>query len=366
MKSIFQITISHNRYDSRIYHRLSTSLAKKGLNTTLIVCDGLGNEVLDNLYIKDLGNTNLFLITHGIKQLKIFFKLWKIKSILHFHEPVLLPLAILLKMFGNIVIFDMHENLDLQILTKNWKLPKFLKYIFSRIYRKIENYLLKKINGVIVPQPIMVDMYKSQNKNIISVSNFFINNDNISQESLLKSKNFKNLIYAGTISNARGFKNMINLMLKLPNEFKLNIAGELKEELKRQIPKKLNEQIILHGYLNLKELRSLYKKCGIGLIMFNNVGQYYMSYSLKLFEYMHYGMFIIMPNFGEWKKFNNEYIAGINIDTKDSEASSKIIKNLDINYLKKISHRNIKNVKKYFLWENEVTKLIKFYNQLSF
>ncbi len=81
---------------------------------------------------------------------------------------------------------------------------------------------------------------------------------------------------------------------------------------------------------------------------------------------MHYGMLIIMPNFGEWIKFNNEYHVGINIDTKDAKSSSKIIKNLDNNYLKEISIRNIKNVKKYFLWENEVTKLINFYNQLSY
>ena len=47
------------------------------------------------------------------------------------------------------------------------------------------------------------------------------------------------------------------------------------------------------AYLNLKELRSLYKKCGIGLIMFNNVGQYYMSYSLKLFEYISSGLAVI-------------------------------------------------------------------------
>ena len=35
------------------------------------------------------------------------------------------------------------------------------------------------------------------NSNIISVSNFFIDNENISHESLIKAKNFKNLIYAG-------------------------------------------------------------------------------------------------------------------------------------------------------------------------
>ena len=157
---------------------------------------------------------------------------------------------------------------------------------------------------------------------------------------------------------------MINLMMKLPSEYKLNIAGEVNEKFKKQIPDVLRNNIILHGYLNLSELRKLYAKCGIGLIMFNNIGQYYMSYALKLFEYMHFGLFIVMPDFGEWIKFNKKYNAGINIDTKDSNSSSRKIQDLELNYIKEISVGNFKNVRKYFLWDNEVIKLINFYSHL--
>ena len=365
MNDIYQITIAHNRYDSRIYHRIASSLAKSNLNITLIVCDGFGDEKIDNLSIRDLGNIKFSLLRNSIKQFKIFIYLKHLKSILHFHEPILLPLAILLRLFGNIVVFDMHENMHLQIMTKPWRIPKYLKLIISKIYRFVENILLKGINGITVPQPIMVDMYKKQNINIISVSNFFIDIDNISYDDLIKEKNFKNLIYSGTISNERGFKNMINLINELPIGYKLHIAGEINNDLKIEIPKDLKDKVVLHGFLNLTDLRKLYKKCGIGLIMFNNIGQYYMSYSLKLFEYMHFGMFLVMPNFGEWNKFNNKYNVGINIDTKDFNSSAQKIKNLDLNYLKTVSNKNFTNVRKYFVWENEVNKLIHFYKRIS-
>ena len=365
MQAVYQITIAHYRYDSRIYQRISRSLAKSNINTTLIVCDGLGDEIIDNLQITDLGDINFFLLGHSIKQFKIFIRLIKVKSILHFHEPILLPLAILLRLFGNIVVFDMHENLHLQIMTKPWRIPKSFKVIVSKIYRFFEDILLKGVNGITVPQPIMVDMYKKKNSNIISVSNFFIDIDNISYDDLIKGKNFKNLIYSGTVSNERGFKNMMNIMHKMPIEYKLHIAGEINYDLRKEIPKDLKDNIILHGFLNLTDLRKLYQKCGVGLIMFNNVGQYYMSYSLKLFEYMHFGMFIIMPNFGEWNKFNNKYKVGINIDTRDSNSSAQKIKNLDLNYLKTVSNENFTNVRKYFIWENEVNKLVYFYKRIS-
>ena len=80
---------------------------------------------------------------------------------------------------------------------------------------------------------------------------------------------------------------------------------------------------------------------------------------------MHFGMFIIMPNFGEWNKFNNKYKVGINIDTKDSNSSAQKIKNLDLNYLKTVSNENFNNVRKYFIWENEVNKLVHFYKKIS-
>ena len=81
---------------------------------------------------------------------------------------------------------------------------------------------------------------------------------------------------------------------------------------------------------------------------------------------MHFGMFIIMPNFGEWNKFNNIYNVGINIDTKDFNSTARKIKNLDLNYLKSISSKNYSDVRKYFIWENEVTKLIDFYKRISY
>ncbi len=365
MKNIYQITIAHSRYDSRIFHRISKSLAKTKLNLKLIVSDGLGYEKKDNLIIKDIGNYNKLFFKNIFKQIKIFFELKNKNSIIHFHEPILLPLAIFLRIFGNIVIFDMHENIHLQIMTKNWPLPNIIKKIISKFYRKIENQFLRGLNGITVPQPIMVDIYKKYNKNIISISNFYTNEKDNNSKNILKLKSYKDLIYSGTVSKERGFFNMINLMASLPKEYKLHIAGNVNNELKKKIPDSLKNNIILYGYLDLNELKKLYRKCGIGLIMFNNIGQYYMSYSLKLFEYMHYGMFIIMPNFGEWLIFNKDYKVGLNLDPKDSRNSSNTLKNLDINSLNVFSERNFSNVRKFFIWENEVVKLIDFYKKLS-
>ena len=365
MKNIFHITIAHKRRDSRIFHRIAKSISKKNYKVKLIVADGQGNEFLKNIDILDFGGNNFILKNHFSKQLRILFKLFNAKSILHFHEPILLPLAIVLKSFGNIVVFDMHENLHLQIITKNWRIPKLMKLLIAFLYRKFENILLKYIDGITVPQPVMVNMYKKYNPRIISIANFYISDKSHESDGFIQYKNFKNLIYSGTVSEERGFSNMINLIKNLPSDYILHIAGEVQEKLKNSIPKNLNKRLVFHGYLNVSDLTELYKICGIGLIMFNNIGQYYMSYSLKLFEYIYYGMFIIMPDFGEWLKFNKKYLVGINVNSKSSKECANKIKDLDLDYLKKVSIKNSVYVNRNFIWSKEVDKLINFYQDIS-
>ena len=149
----------------------------------------------------------------------------------------------------------------------------------------------------------------------------------------------------------------------LPSKYYLHIAGNITKAQKEFIPKKLKNRIIIHGYLNQQELSKLYLEAGIGLIMFNNIGQYFMSYSLKLFEYINYGMLVIMPNFGEWNKFNKLYKVGLNVDTSNSKLCAKKIIELNHNELKQISINNL-SISNQFNWKDEINKLIKFYSEI--
>ena len=363
MQNIYHITISHPRYDGRVFKRLCQPLAEAGLSINLIVSDGDGNEIKNKVKIYDIGYKKNKLINFLFFQIKIFFIFAKNKSILHIHEPILLPIGTLIKFLGNKVIFDMHENLDIQLKLKSWIKPNLMKNLVSFSYRNFENIFLSSIDGVTVPQPIMVKMYKSQNKKIISVANYYMNSAQLNKKIIVKDKNYNNLIYAGSVSNPRGYLNMINLMRFLPSKYYLHIAGNITKAQKELIPKKLKNRIIIHGYLNQQELSKLYLEAGIGLIMFNNIGQYFMSYSLKLFEYINYGMLVIMPNFGEWNKFNKLYKVGLNVDTSNSKLCAKKIIELNHNELKQISINNL-SISNQFNWKDEIKKLINFYSEI--
>ena len=76
MANIYHITSVHQRYDTRIFKKECTSLAEKGHNVNLIVCDGLGNEIKNNVNIIDTG------VSNKIGRIKRFTKFYKVKKIL--------------------------------------------------------------------------------------------------------------------------------------------------------------------------------------------------------------------------------------------------------------------------------------------
>lgn len=54
---ICHLTSVHNRFDTRIFLKECTSLANAGYNVSLVVADGLGNEVKNDIAIHDFGLT---------------------------------------------------------------------------------------------------------------------------------------------------------------------------------------------------------------------------------------------------------------------------------------------------------------------
>lgn len=364
---ITHLTSAHPRYDTRIFLKECSSLAKnEDYEVNLVVADGLGDESKNYVNILDIGakeGGRLSRMTKTVK--KVFEKAKDLDSdIYHLHDPELIPIGLKLKKLGKKVIFDIHENTDLQILEKEW-IPLFLRHIIARLYRRYEDRSSKKFDLLIVPQESMYLKYKKLSKTTV-VGNF----PNKIKE--LKSEDLKiqkyNLLYSGAISEARGLWNMLELIIELvelDNQYTLTIAGMMDNKLLLKAQKHKGWKYTNYlGMLSKDEIYERYKENSIGLILFNNVGQYYMAYSLKLFEYMQNGMCVVMPNFGDWIVFNDKYQVGYNVSTGDSQNIAKVIHNIRDDKLIFYAKHNINSVSENFSWESQEKKLFQFYKEL--
>jgi hypothetical protein len=366
MINITHLTSGHTRYDIRIFHKECISLAKvDSFTVNLIVADNDKDEIKDNISIYDVGKLNGRYHRMLKTTKKILQKAIELDSDLyHFHDPELIPIGLKLKKLGKKVIFDIHENTGLQILERQW-IPYYLRKIISVVFDGYEQYACSKFDYLYVPQ---YSMYKKFTK--INNTEFIGNFPSIENINSLKAKDYSKykLLYSGSISESRGLFNMLNLLVELMNidiKYTITIAGSIGDDLLKKAKTHKGWQNINYlGYLSQEEIQKVYSKHSIGLIMFNNVGQYYMAYSLKLFEYMQNGLTIIMPNFGDWLYFNKEYNVGYNINVKDSSDISIVIDGITNEVLKLNGIRNQKLVIDEFSWNSEEKKLKKIYKEI--
>lgn len=361
LKSAAHLTSAHARYDVRIFKKECVSLASNGYRVSLVVADGKGDEVRENVAILDAGASRGRL--HRIRTApgRVFSKAMALNAdVYHLHDPELLPVGIKLKKAGRRVIFDMHENLDLQILEKKW-IPSLMRPMVSRVYRLFELYAIKKFDALIVPQVAMREKFTSL------IDTFIIANFPTDLTSMCSPKRGRyDLIYAGGISEARGIFNMLDLIVelkKIDERYRLIMAGLIDEESRSQVESHPGWRFVDYiGYAPQDEVYRKYSESSIGLILFNNVGQYHMAYSLKLFEYMQNGLFVVMPNFGDWIDFQRGSNAGACVDVKNAPCIAKLIDGLTDDEISEVGEGNICSVQDRFNWKSQEGELRDLYS----
>ncbi len=361
---VAHLTSVHPRFDTRIFLKECTSLAQNGYLVSLIVADGKGDEVKDNVTIYDVGASKGRLDRIRNAPGRVLKKAVELNAdIYHLHDPELIPVGLKLKRIGKKVIFDIHENTDLQILTKEW-IPFFLRKIISYTYAKYELFACRKFDALVVPQFSMKQKYLLYAKTEL-IANFPSESmGHIKRENLSKFK----LLYSGGLSEARGLFNMLNLVARLAEnnpQYHLTLAGPISAtdlNKARKHPGWKNTTYL--GVLSKNRIYEEYMNNSIGLIMFNNVGQYYMAYSLKLFEYMQCGLTVVMPNFGDWIGFNSMNNVGINIDTNSAPKTAGLIDNISNEQLQDFSEHNVNLALNKFMWNSQEKILIELYEGL--
>lgn len=370
MLKIVHLTSVHPRNDIRVFHKECKFLEKYDeFNVSLVVADGKGDIIIENVNIYDVGVPKNRLIRIFLSTFLVFLKSLKLKAdIYHFHDPELIFYGYILKILGKKVIFDIHEFSYIQIKHKAW-LPKYLRGSVSFFYKRIEDFFCKRFDALIVPQEEMKSYYRKVNLNTITAFNYPSRMDLLDPNDIPDcQKRIKNLIYVGALSDDRGFSNMISLIEDLyerDSGYKLYIAGKYSDSQLEQVKySKACEAIVMLGFLDRLSIKEYLKNCAWGLILFNNVGQYYMANALKMFEYMSAGHILLIPDFGNWHDLNSQLSVGFNVDVKNSKNIADIIYTMDENTFNVFLERNISLVNEQFVWESEVQKIYDAYRTI--
>ncbi len=359
---VCHLTSVHGRYDNRIFFKECCSLAANGWEVNLVVADGKGDETLNGVNIWDVGAHPGRLKRFFSASRKVYKKGVALDAdIYHFHDPDLIPFGLKLKRRGKKVFYDSHEDYRTQILIKAW-INKYLRQLVSFLFGKYENHAMRRFDGILVPQTGMIKYFDHLNKNTVFVANTII----IDNKFDLAQKDYNNKIcfHPGTLSKERGVINMVKAFEYLDEE-ELILAGTFESEKLLETTKNLKgwSKVNYLGKRPYEEIKTYHEKASVGLILFENVGQYHFAYTVKLFEYMFFGTPVLLPNFGDWIAFNETYQCGITVDPDNAEEVAQKIKYLNENpeIKAKLGQNGRKAVLEELNWSTDEKRLLDLY-----
>lgn len=364
-KKVCHLTSVHTKNDIRIFYKECKTLVDAGYNVILVVQNDK-DEVIDGVKIIgiDIPKNRKERMTRTTRQ--VYRRALECDAdIYHFHDPELIPIGLRLKRKGKKVIYDVHEDVPRQILSKHW-IPGPLRKTISWTVEKIENYAAKRFDYIVTATPYIRDRFLKINRNSIDVNNFPLlselhipNTDWSSKEKLV--------CYVGGIGKIRGIQEMVQAIGLTP--YFMLLAGNFESSAEREIAvqKEGWRQVTELGHISRTEVKEVLSRSMAGLVVLHPILNYIDALPVKMFEYMSAGIPVIASYFPLWKEIIEGNNCGICVDPLNVNEIANAINWVIDNpgQVKQMGENGRRAVEEIYNWEQEGYKLLKIYEGLS-
>ncbi|WP_339512618.1 glycosyltransferase family 4 protein [Pseudomonas sp. RL_15y_Pfl2_60] len=366
------LTTVHNRNDTRVFHKECPAIGgMEAVDLSVLVADGKGDEQRELYNIIDCGKApfgrlgRVFLI-----QFAVALKLFNIRpKVVHIHDPELTPLAILMSIFGIKIIYDVHEDVPLDILDKYW-LPKIVRPFISKCFSLFEKLSVLFFWKVIAATPSIYRKF-NQDKTVL-IENFpMLEEFEFYNQVANKNVSINNkFVYVGAITRIRGIVPLINSFASNNHKSSMTLclAGEFSPlELLSEV-KQLDgwSNVNYVGQVGRHELKNIFSDCVAGVVTFLPANNHLASQPNKLFEYMAAGVPIIASDFPAWRDIIATVNCGVLVDPESAEAIYAGMKYLVDNPAEAalMGQRGRAAVMSSYNWGTQSTKLTAIYAEL--
>lgn len=340
-------------------------MAEAGFEVDVVVADGKGNEQTPAFRIHDVGASSGRIKRIAVTTRKVLKKAIDIDAdVYHFHDPELLLTGKKLLKKGKKVIYDVHEDVPRQILSKHW-INKSIRKIISAVTEKFEDSISKKLDLILTATPFIRERFLKINQNVIDVNNFpVLDPDKNIFDRTVKSKN---ICYIGSLAKVRGVSELVNAMSNM-EDFTLHLGGKFSP------PDYRDEVTNIPGWKKVKEYGFVDRETAVqimagslaGMVTLHPIINYIDALPVKLFEYMSAGLPVIASDFPLWKDIVEKNKCGICVDPLDpvkiADAVTYLFENPDV--AKEMGGNGLNTVYKKYNWETEKRKLIDAYRKL--
>jgi len=366
---IAHLTTVHSRHDVRIFHKECASLARHW-ETHLIVADGQGEEtrlgvVMHDTGKKPIGRLRRILLTpwwvyRCARDLRV--------DICHFHDPELIPVGLVLRWRGVMVIYDAHEDAPRDILTKSW-LPPWSRRIVSRVFECLENFAARRFSAIIAATPYIAERFRSIGAKAVNVNNYPLLDELVAPDEMCPAtgREARTICYLGGITSIRGVRELVaalpearaTLLLAGPFE-NATIETEL-----RAMPGWRQVQYL--GVVDRAGVREIMARSQLGIVLFHPAPNHLDAQPNKMFEYMAAGIAVLASNFPAWRGIVEDSQTGLCVDPLDPVAVAQTLGAMldDPRQLEIMGQAGQRAIATRYNWENEERTLLALYEHFN-
>jgi len=364
---VVHLSSVHSPSDTRIFIRECRALAQAGYSITYIVSSDQPPQTVDGVNIVPVPKPS------GRAQ-RMTETVWRVyqaarqqkADIYHFHDPELIPIGILLKLQGAKVIYDVHEDVPKDILSKPW-LPTALRPILSKM-AMLAWAISARLFTIVAATPSIASGFPGR---AILVRNF----PPLEEMNLLEDREYSQrsntVAYIGDITRVRGIAEMIGAVgLLTPSlNAKLILGGRFSppelETGMRQLPGW--DRVDFKGWMDRQRVHRTLSEARVALLLFHPVPNHLEAQPNKLFEYMAAGLPMVVSDFPLWRELVGKVGCGLLVDPLDMKAVTGAIQWLLDNpeQAELIGKKGQQAVREEYNWDVDKPRLLELYQGLQ-
>jgi glycosyltransferase involved in cell wall biosynthesis len=362
------MTSVHSALDARIFHKECRSLARAGFDMTVIGPHS-GDQIEDHVRVKSIRQDRSRLVRMTRTVWRVYREAKKQQAdIYHFHDPELIPVGLLLRVSGKDVIYDIHEDVPKDILSKHY-LPPWTRRMIAWTVGKLENSVARYFSALVTVTPSIAERFFPLNRRTIIVFNYPDQTEVVSrQDSQPWALRRQSVAYVGSITAQRAIREMVSAMSLLPQTLgaTLELAGwESPENLCRDelLGHPGWARVQHHGLLDQPSTIRLLHEVRAGLVLFHPEPNHLEAMPQKIFEYMGAGLPVIASDFPFWRRILGDTDCAIFVDPLNPSQIAEAIEYI-LDHpaeAEAMGRRGQAAMLKLYNWDTEAKKLVTLY-----
>lgn len=361
---VVHVSSAHPAGDPRIFEKQCTALAEAGYDVRLVATEEAPPDAPFAVVALRRSDRRLVRMTVGVAR-AVLAAVRMRPTIVHLHDPELIPTVPLLRLLGIKVVFDSHEHIAASMANKPY-LPRAVRGAARRATTLLVSFVDRSASGIVTATPAIAQDFRHVRTTVIQ--NFPI----LDQWSELddEARTGRQFVFIGGITEGRGVFQMLEAAERLGTTHgaRLKLAGTVSDELLSRMQAhpgwRFTEYV---GMLERPELADLLAESTVGLVLFLPEPNHVNAQPTKMFEYMAAGVPVLASDYPLWRELVVSAGVGLVTDPLDVDGIVRAAASLLDNPVDsaRMGRRGRELVEGTRNWRVEAQHLVEFYDELS-